>query len=50
MDYRDGIPADARTLVVVPTLVYSKENIDSLFEQMEVRFLANRDPNLRFAC
>ncbi|RZT05927.1 Cellobiose phosphorylase [Duganella sp. CF402] len=48
MDYKDGIPADARTLVVVPTLVYSKENIDSLFEQMEVRFLANRDPNLKF--
>ena len=48
MDYKDGIPADARALVVVPTLVYSKDNIDQLFEQMEVRFLANRDPNLKF--
>ncbi|TFW17757.1 cyclic beta 1-2 glucan synthetase, partial [Duganella callida] len=48
MDFKDGIPADARALVVVPTLVYSKENVDDLFEQMEVRFLANRDPNLRF--
>jgi len=48
MDYKDGIPADARALVVVPTLVYSKGNIDQLFEQMEVRFLANRDPNLKF--
>ncbi|WP_229256619.1 GH36-type glycosyl hydrolase domain-containing protein [Duganella lactea] len=48
MDFKDGIPSDARAIVVVPTLVYSKENIDDLFEQMEVRFLANRDPNLLF--
>ena len=48
MDYKDGIPADARAMVVVPTLVYSKENIDALFAQMEVRFLANRDRNLLF--
>nr|WP_315254222.1 glucoamylase family protein [uncultured Duganella sp.] len=48
MDFKDGIPSDARAIVVVPTLVYSKENIDDLFEQMEVRFLANRDPNLMF--
>jgi cellobiose phosphorylase len=48
MDFKDGIPSDARAVVVVPTLVYSKENIDDLFEQMEVRFLANRDPNLTF--
>ncbi|WP_371868246.1 GH36-type glycosyl hydrolase domain-containing protein [Pseudoduganella rivuli] len=48
MDYRNGIPSDARALVVVPTLIYSKENVDELVEQMEVRFLANRDRNLRF--
>ncbi|MRW88115.1 cyclic beta 1-2 glucan synthetase [Pseudoduganella sp. FT26W] len=48
MDFKDGIPSDARAIVVVPTLVYSKENIEELFEQMEVRFLANRDPNLMF--
>ena len=48
MDFKDGVPADARTIVVVPTLVYSKENIEQLCEQLEVRFLANRDPNLVF--
>ncbi|MES2263902.1 MAG: glucoamylase family protein [Pseudomonadota bacterium] len=48
MDYRDGVPSSARTLVVVPTLIYSKENIEQLCEQIEVRFLANRDRNLRF--
>lgn len=48
MDYRRGIPSDARALVVVPTLLYSKDNVEQLFEQLEVRFLANRDHNLRF--
>jgi cellobiose phosphorylase len=48
MDFKDGVPSDARAIVVVPTLAYSKDNIDELCEQLEVRFLANRDPNLLF--
>jgi cellobiose phosphorylase len=48
LDFRAGIPPDARTLVVVPTLLFSRENVDELCEQLEVRFLANRDENLRF--
>ncbi|MCE3263396.1 MAG: NdvB [Pseudoduganella sp.] len=48
MDFRNGVPADARTMVVVPTLLFSKENVDEQCEQLEVRFLANRDENLRF--
>ncbi|MFA9215809.1 MAG: glucoamylase family protein, partial [Sphingomonadaceae bacterium] len=48
MDFRDGVPAEARTLVVVPTLVYSQANIAALCEQLEVRYLANRDPHLQF--
>jgi cyclic beta-1,2-glucan synthetase len=49
MDYSAGIPAESRALVVVPTLLTSPHNIDSLAEALEVRFLANRDENLRFA-
>jgi cellobiose phosphorylase len=48
MDFSDGIPDHARGIVVVPTLIYSKDNIDALCEAVEVRYLANRDPNLRF--
>jgi cellobiose phosphorylase len=48
MDFKSGIPDHARGIVVVPTLIYSEENIDALCEAIEVRFLANRDPNLRF--
>ena len=50
LDYsRSGIPATARTVVVVPTMLTSLDGIDALVQGMEVRFLANRDENLHFA-
>ena len=48
MDFSDGIPPDARALVVVPSLLYSRANVAALCEALEVRYLANRDPHLRF--
>ena len=49
MDYAGGIPATARTMVAVPTLLGSPEDVDDLAEALEVRFLANRDDALHFA-
>ncbi|WP_394561065.1 GH36-type glycosyl hydrolase domain-containing protein [Aquipseudomonas alcaligenes] len=49
LDYSTGIPEQARTLVVVPTLIGSVRDIEELVEGLEVRFLANRDANLHFA-
>ena len=48
MDYKAGIPSDARAIVVVPTLIYSEANVAELCEALEVRYLSNRDANLRF--
>lgn len=48
MDLSAGIPSSSRTLVVVPTLLTSPQNIEMLVEALEVRFLANRDENLHF--
>ncbi len=48
MDFSNGIPQESQTLVVVPTILFTKQNIDSLTEALEVRFLANRDNNLKF--
>jgi len=48
MDFSAGIPPESRTLVVVPTMLTSPRNVDSLAEALEVRFLANRDGNLHF--
>ena len=48
MDFCKGIPPEFRTLVVVPTMLISPQNIEHLIEALEVRFLANRDANLHF--
>jgi cyclic beta-1,2-glucan synthetase len=49
LDFSDGIPDEHRTLVVVPALIDSLETIDQLTLDLEVRSLANPDPNLHFA-
>ncbi len=49
MDFDLGIPPEARTLVVVPTLIGNAHDVDELVEGLEVRFLANRDQYLHFA-
>ena len=49
MDFSHGIPADSRTLVVIPSMLQSIQKIEELTESLEVRFLANRDKNLHFA-
>jgi cyclic beta-1,2-glucan synthetase len=48
LDYSKGIPQESSTLVVVPTMLLSLQNIDELTEALEVRFLANQDKNLYF--
>ena len=48
MDFSEGIPAQARTLVVVPTMLTSASGVEDLIEALEVRFLANRDARLHF--
>lgn len=49
MDFSKGIPSEARTMVVIPTLITDITSINDLIEGLEVRFLANRDVNLYFA-
>ena len=48
MDFSKGIPEGLRTLVVIPTMLTSTQNIEELIEALEVRFLANRDDHLHF--
>ena len=48
MDFSKGIPAQARTLVVVPTLLSSAQGVDDLAEALEVSYLANREQHLHF--
>ena len=48
LDFSSGIVAEARTLVVVPSMLTSARTVDDLVEALEVRFLANRDAKLHF--
>lgn len=49
LDFSRGIPSVHRTMVVVPTLLSTSQEIDSLLEALEIRYLGNRDPHLFFA-
>ena len=49
MDFSKGIQAEYRTLVVVPTMLGSSEDVEKLIEGLEIRFIANRDEHLHFA-
>ncbi len=46
---QEGIPADCRTMVVVPCLLTSQDEIRSLLQQLEQHYLGNADSNLGFA-
>ena len=48
MDLSEGVPAASRTLVVVPTLLSSEEDVEQMIEALEVRFLGNRDDHVCF--
>jgi cyclic beta-1,2-glucan synthetase len=49
MDTSKGIPEDARTFVVIPTLFTSPGVVRELLEKLEVHYLANQDESLSFA-
>ncbi|WP_186342984.1 glycoside hydrolase family 94 protein [Allochromatium palmeri] len=48
LDCSTGLAPEARTLIVVPTMLGRVREIETLIEALEVRFLANRDTYLHF--
>ena len=49
LDFEHGLPADARTMVIVPVLLTSVLEVEELLERLEVSALANSDARLHFA-
>lgn len=47
--HEHGVPAEYRTVVVIPTLFGSVDAVREAMENLEVQFLANRDAHLHFA-
>ena len=49
LNYQDEIPEEARTFVVMPVIVSSKEQGLEYMDRLQKHYLANRQPNLSFA-
>ncbi len=49
MDFSEGIPAGNRTMVVVPTLLESAEELNHLLQELELYYISNPDPQLTYA-
>ena len=49
MWYPNGVPSDHRGVVVVPILLGSVEAVEEALDHLEAQYLANRDPEIRFA-
>jgi cyclic beta-1,2-glucan synthetase len=49
MDFSEAIPADSTTMVVIPMLLGSEEQVKHAARDLEIRYLANRDAHLHFA-
>jgi cyclic beta-1,2-glucan synthetase len=48
LDFSKGVPADATTFVVVPTLLLGEKQVRELCDELEARYLSNHDPNIHF--
>ena len=48
LDMYDGIDKENATMVVIPTILKSKEKVKELMKKMEVFYLANKSDNLYF--
>ena len=49
LELASGVPSDLRTLVVVPTMLSHRANIEGQLERLEVHYLANPEGHLHFA-
>ena len=49
LELREGVPAEFRTIVAVPTMLTTLEGIDELIERLEVHHLASPEGDLHFA-
>ena len=48
IDFSNGIDKENTTMVVIPTIVKSKEKVAEMFQNLEVYYLANKSENIYF--
>ena len=48
LDFYNGIDEENTTMVVIPTIIKTKDKIEEIMNKMEVYYLANKSKNLYF--
>ncbi|WP_313998015.1 GH36-type glycosyl hydrolase domain-containing protein [uncultured Paenibacillus sp.] len=48
-DFSNGVPLEAATMVVIPAIWSTPEEVGELADRLEIHYLANRDPNIHYA-
>ena len=48
LDFQNGIPKESSTMVVIPTIIKTREKVQELTRKLEVYYLANKSENLYF--
>jgi hypothetical protein len=49
LDFSRAVDSDCATMVAIPTLLINEKQIHQLVDDLEVRYLVNRDPNICYA-
>jgi len=49
LDFSKGIDPGSATIVAIPTLLINEKQIRQLIEDLEIRYLSNRDPHIYYA-
>ena len=49
MDFREGLPADCRTMIVVHVMLAADDDVSPLLSRLEIHWLANADASLHLA-
>ncbi|WP_067848889.1 GH36-type glycosyl hydrolase domain-containing protein [Alicyclobacillus mali (ex Roth et al. 2021)] len=49
LDFSEGIPEDARTMVALPVIWASEADVDEAFDKIELHYLTQRGDNVYFA-
>jgi len=49
LDFSKAVDPDCATMVAIPTLLINEKQIRQLVDDLEVRYLVNRDPNIFYA-
>lgn len=49
LDFKQSVPEEYKTLVVIPGMISTSSDIENLVRQIEVHYLSNPQPGLKFA-